>query len=501
MKKAIAHITALVLAVSLILTMFTACGEDKTHGLKKSDPVSITLWHYYNGPQQQAFDSLVSKFNDTLGKEMGILVQASAQGTVNELIDKAMDSLDQEVGAESFPDIIAAYADTAYTINSRGMAADISQYLTEEEQNSYVEEYLEEGKFSEESGIQLFPIAKATEVLMLNETDWAAFSAASGATEEALSTWEGIVTTAEKYYNYTDALTPDVPDDGKAFFGRDAVANYLLVGSMQLGEEVFQVKDGKVTFHMDPEIFKRLWDNYYVPYINGWFTASGRFRSDDAKTGELLAFVGSTSGAMYFPTQVTREDATVYDITCKVLPLPNFEGTQPYAVQQGAGMLVTKSEEKKEYAATVFLKWFTEEENNLAFCLGSGYLPVKKEANSVEQIKKALSDEEDGNSILRQTVENSDLFTENSALYQTLTIGVEMVNDYTLYTNKAFENGTKARNLLSDSLTEKLEEDLNQIQKLVDGGMSRSEAAAQYATDENFESWYHTLQQGLEELK
>ena len=78
---------------------------------------------------------------------------------------------------------------------------------------------------------------------------------------------------------------------------------------------------------------------------------------------------------------------------------------------------------------------------------------------------------------------------------------VEMVNDYTLYTNKAFENGTKARNLLSDSLTEKLEEDLNQIQKLVDGGMSRSEAAAQYATDENFESWYHTLQQGLEELK
>ena len=89
MKKAIAHITALVLAVSLILTMFTACGEDKTHGLKKSDPVSITLWHYYNGPQQQAFDSLVSKFNDTLGKEMGILVQASAQGTVNELIDKA----------------------------------------------------------------------------------------------------------------------------------------------------------------------------------------------------------------------------------------------------------------------------------------------------------------------------------------------------------------------------------------------------------------------------
>jgi len=33
--------------------------------------------------------------------------------------------------------------------------------------------------------------------------------------------------------------TPDVPDDGKAFFGRDAMANYMLVGSMQLGTEIF----------------------------------------------------------------------------------------------------------------------------------------------------------------------------------------------------------------------------------------------------------------------
>ena len=36
--------------------------------------------------------------------------------------------------------------------------------------------------------------------------------------------------TAGAYYDWTDAQTPE-PDDGKALFGRDAMANYMLVGA------------------------------------------------------------------------------------------------------------------------------------------------------------------------------------------------------------------------------------------------------------------------------
>lgn len=88
-----------------------------------------------------------------------------------------------------------------------------------------------------------------------------------------LETFEGITATARAYYAWTDSLT-DAPDDGKAFFGRDAMANYCIIGSRQLGAEVF----GDGTLVPDKDVFRRLWDNYYVPYINGWFTASGRFR-------------------------------------------------------------------------------------------------------------------------------------------------------------------------------------------------------------------------------
>ena len=104
----------------------------------------------------------------------------------------------------------------------------------------------------------------------------------------------------------------------------------------------------------------------------------GRFRSDDVKTGKLVAFVGATSGISYFPTSVTLEAGTNYPIESKLYRLPGFAGTMPCAVSQGAGMMVFKSDEKREYAAVCFLKWFTATEQNMKFAIGSGYLPVKK---------------------------------------------------------------------------------------------------------------------------
>ena len=136
-----------------------------------------------------------------------------------------------------------------------------------------------------------------------------------------LETFEGITATARAYYAWTDSLT-DAPDDGKAFFGRDAMANYCIIGSRQLGAEVF----GDGTLVPDKDVFRRLWDNYYVPYINGWFTASGRFRSDSARMGDIVALVGSSSGSIYFPSAVSVSNSESYRITCTVLPAPIFAG-------------------------------------------------------------------------------------------------------------------------------------------------------------------------------
>ena len=477
---------AAVAAVAAIV--MTACGsseliDGKTVKLDPNNPVAIEIWHYYNGQQQQAFDNMVAEFNETVGQEQGIIVEAFSQGNISQLMDKVIDSANKKVGSDDIPDIFAAYADTAYQMDQMGLAAGLDDYLTSEELSGYLPEYIEEGRIGSNGELKIFPIAKSTEIMMLNKTDWDKFSSATGASLNDLETYEGITKVSESYYQWTDGLT-QTPDDGKALFGRDAMANYFIIGYKQFGIDLFSVKDGQVTFQPKEDIMRKLWDNYYVPYVNGWFGAYGNFRADDAKTGDLLTFIGSTSGATYFPDKVKRDDIEPYSIEMLALKPPCFQDGKKVAVQQGAGMVVTKSNPRTEYACVTFLKWFTEDERNIEFSIESGYLPVKKSANQAEKILDVTAKMKRTDSIKK--------------LEKTLPVSIETVNEYDLYTNKAFNGGTKARKVLEDSMQQQAKKDTAEVEKLVSNGMSRSEAAARYTTDENFKQWYKSFVKELE---
>ena len=86
------------------------------------------------------------------------------------------------------------------------------------------------------------------------------------------------------------------------------MANYFFVGAKQQGVDLLKIEKGKCKINFDKKVVRKLWDNYYTPYIKGYFTASGRYRSDDMKMGSLIAFTGSSSGAAYYPkASMTRK--------------------------------------------------------------------------------------------------------------------------------------------------------------------------------------------------
>ncbi len=211
---------------------------------------------------------------------------------------------------------------------------------------------------------------------MMNKTDWDKFAEAAGASLEDLSTLEGVTETAQKYYEWTDSLTPDVPEDGKAFYGRDSVANLFVIGSKQLGQDIFQVENGKASVAADKEIMKKIWDNFYVPFVKGYFTAYGKFRSDDVKIGEILAFTGSSTASMYFPDEVEQED-NVYPIDYVVLPAPSLR-TEGIILCSRSRNGSHRDNKGGGIRLRAVLKWFTETENNIRFSCASGYLPVRR---------------------------------------------------------------------------------------------------------------------------
>ena len=53
-----------------------------------SDPVTITIWTYYNGSQLEAFTDLLTRFNDTVGRENSITVESYSQGSVAEVLSR-----------------------------------------------------------------------------------------------------------------------------------------------------------------------------------------------------------------------------------------------------------------------------------------------------------------------------------------------------------------------------------------------------------------------------
>lgn len=72
-----------------------------------------------------------------------------------------------------------------------------------------------------------------------------------------------------------------------------------------------------------------------------------------------------------------------------------------------------------------------------------------------------------------------------------------MTEDYQLYTNRAFEGGAQARDVLEYSMSDKAMEDAAKIQELMDAGTDYSTAVAMFDTEENFQEWLTQFKQEL----
>ena len=111
-------------------------------------------------------------------------------------------------GAPDMPDLTTCYPATAALLKEKGLIAALDEQFTKEELSAYLPRFLEEGRLSD-GKLYVFPFAKSTEILFVNQTLFDRFSAATAISLESLSTFEGIADAALRYYEWTDSLIPD----------------------------------------------------------------------------------------------------------------------------------------------------------------------------------------------------------------------------------------------------------------------------------------------------
>lgn len=359
MKKALSFI----LAGLLLLSGLTGCSQKVK--LDPDDPVALTMWHVYGSQTDSPMNDSINEFNRTVGKEKGIVINVVSV-TNSTAIDEALTAAAKNTpGVPPLPDLFTAYPRVAEIIGYDKLL-NWGDYFTEQELDAFVGAFIEEGYF--EGKLLMLPVAKSSELLFVNQTLFDKFGSAADVSAESLSTFEGLFSACEKYYDWSD---------GQDLFQINDFYHYSLTGMAAFGEDF--VVNGKL--NLESEVFGKVWEPMAHAGIYGGLCMGDGYASDRWKTGEIICNTGSTAGILYLRDYVTYADNTTEDITTSILAYPTLNGGSPTVVHRGGGLFALKNEDdRKNEAAAVFARWLTEKENSLGFVTKAGYLPVTNDA-------------------------------------------------------------------------------------------------------------------------
>lgn len=364
-----------------VLLFCTGCSNTVT---KEEVPTTITVWHVYGGQTDSPLNDLIDQFNQTVGKQKQINVQVTSVSNTNTIHELVLAAANEEPGAPELPDLFISYPKTVLALPDDSILVDYKDYFSEEELSDFIPAFIEEGTIDDH--LVIFPVAKSTEIMFINQTIFDRFSQETGISMEDLDTWEGLYKAAETYAEWTDAQTPDIPGDAKAMFVHDYYFNYFQVGVESLGEDFFQ--GDKLAFG---PVFQTVWEPLAQAAFKGGVWLKGGYATESIRTGESIVSVASSASILYYSDVVTYSDNTSEDITIVSRPCPVFENGEKLVMQRGAGFCTVRSTPEREQAAVTFLKWLTEPEHNVEFVTRTGYMPVTRSAFENE-LPKAIEE-------------------------------------------------------------------------------------------------------------
>ena len=362
MKKRI----AIVLALLTLLALLPGCAEKTT--LDPKSPVTLTMWHVYGEQADSPMNQLVEEFNQTVGREQGIIINVTLMSSTAQIGEKLLASQAGTPGVPAMPDLFFAHNNNAAELGAENLL-DWKTCFSEEELSAYVPEFLDDGMVDE--SLCVFPVSKSTQLLFVAGTQFDRFAADTGASYDELLTWDGFLDVAASYYDWSG---------GKPFCALDYLIRAVELNAMEHGGSDFYTEDGWYDF--ENEALRESWMELAESFAQGHIIVSDLYSNTQIMTGEVVAGLGSTASILYYNDTVTYPDNTSEPMDLRVLPMPKATGSELLVTQAGVGLCATKTTDQKAEAAAVFARWLTEPARNLAFCVGSGYMPVTQEAFS-----------------------------------------------------------------------------------------------------------------------
>ncbi len=375
-------LATLALVLVLALPLFSVGAQDST-GFRKTfdlgttpaadgelagvDPSGQTVvyWHQHSGAREEFLNQMVTEFNDN--NPWGITVEASNQGSYGDIYNKMIAG----IPSGDVPNLVVAYQNNAAAYylagglvdNMDAYVQDTTWGLNEAEVADFVPGFFTQDYTPDGTARIGFPPNRSAEALYYNMTalqelgytappaTWDEFrDMACKFTEQGWSGYEGddtigytIRTDASSIAAMTFALGGDIYADGQF--------NYA-------GPQTVQA----LQFMVD------LYNDGCAELIAENFGDQNNFTA-----GRALFFTGSTSGLPFVKSGVEEAFKTPFDWSVAFIPY----GDTPVSNVYGASVSIPKTTPEAQLAAWLFIRWFTEPEQQAKWAEVSNYYPVR----------------------------------------------------------------------------------------------------------------------------
>ena len=182
-------------AIALCLSSLYGCLTKTT--LDKNNPVTLTMWHVYGEQVNSPMNQLVAEFNETEGKEKGIIINVTKVTNASKIGQELEASLAKEPGADPMPDLYTGHIHNAKQVGLENSVV-WNDVFSKKEINNFVDEFLDAGML--EDKLVDLPLSKSTIVFFMNGTQFKKFSNDTQVTLNDFETWNQVFKVAETYY-------------------------------------------------------------------------------------------------------------------------------------------------------------------------------------------------------------------------------------------------------------------------------------------------------------
>ncbi|MBS7526931.1 ABC transporter substrate-binding protein [Fusibacter paucivorans] len=385
MKKAISILLAAVITFSM-----TACSDTKktaenvtdnsqhiaeNTNAAESEPqgdevTEIDFWYSWTDTIEENNLNLTKQFNETVGKEMGIKVNAEYQGTYADLSQK----LQAAYVSGTVPAVTVMDLGYITTFADNGVFEPLTPYIERDAVNmdDYYESLLENCKV--DGTYYALPYLRSTPVLYLNAT----LLKEAGLDPSGPKTWDDLAAYCKTIKEKTGTYGLTMYSDEWLFDAFLLQSNASILNEANNTSNI-NTPESKETLRF----FKELIEDGDVACHAG--SDSNQIQIDFMSQNAAMFSVSSA----YISYVIGLAEQSGFEVNIAPMPMNDTYGV----AAGGCNLIMTSSiSEKEKEAAWTFIKWMTETDQAAYASAYTGYVPTRKSAVETDTIQKLYAE-------------------------------------------------------------------------------------------------------------